>query len=47
MATGPGVTLQSGSPAREFSVTVQQGGNQTLENRGKTEDVTGESDALL
>ncbi|XP_041830067.1 mediator of RNA polymerase II transcription subunit 1 [Melanotaenia boesemani] len=40
MATGPGVTLQSGSPARELSISVQQGGNQTLENRVKPEEAT-------
>lgn len=41
MASGPGVSLQSGSPARELSSSGQQGATQTLADRIKTEDVTG------
>ena len=41
MASGPGVSLQSGSPARELSNAGQQGANQTVADRIKTEDVTG------
>ncbi|GLD62884.1 mediator of RNA polymerase II transcription subunit 1, partial [Lates japonicus] len=40
MAAGPGVSMQSGSPARELSISVQQGGNQTHGDRVKTEEVT-------
>ncbi|XP_038128567.1 mediator of RNA polymerase II transcription subunit 1 [Cyprinodon tularosa] len=40
MAAGPGVSLQSGSPAREPSISVQQGSNQTFGDRTKTEDIT-------
>lgn len=43
MATGPGVSMQSCSPARELSVSVQQGGNQTHGDRVKTEEVTGKN----
>lgn len=41
MAAGPGVSMQSGSPARELSISVQQGSSQTFGERLKTEDVTG------
>ncbi|XP_014847701.1 PREDICTED: mediator of RNA polymerase II transcription subunit 1 [Poecilia mexicana] len=40
MAAGPGVSMQSGSPARELSISVQQGSSQTFGERIKTEDVT-------
>ncbi|XP_032430373.1 mediator of RNA polymerase II transcription subunit 1 [Xiphophorus hellerii] len=40
MAAGPGVSMQSGSPARELSISVQQGSSQTFGERLKTEDVT-------
>ncbi|CAI5658793.1 unnamed protein product [Oreochromis niloticus] len=40
MAAGPGVSMQSCSPARELSISVQQGGNQTHGDRVKTEEVT-------
>lgn len=43
MATGPVVSMQSGSPARELSVSVQHGGNQTHGDRIKPEDATGKS----
>lgn len=43
MAAGPGVSMQSCSPARELSVSVQQGGNQTHGDRVKTEEVTGKN----
>lgn len=43
MAAGPGVAMQSGSPARELSISVQQGGNQTHGDRVKTEEVTGKN----
>lgn len=41
MAAGPGVSMQSGSPARELSLSVQQAGNQTHGERVKPEDITG------
>lgn len=41
MAAAPGVTMHSGSPARELTLAVQQGGNQTHGDRVKPEDVTG------
>lgn len=41
MAAGPGVSMQSASPARELSLSVQQAGNQTHGDRAKTEEVTG------
>uniref|UniRef100_A0A3Q1KD49 Mediator of RNA polymerase II transcription subunit 1 n=1 Tax=Anabas testudineus TaxID=64144 RepID=A0A3Q1KD49_ANATE len=40
MAAGPGVSMQSASPARELSLSVQQAGNQTHGDRAKTEEVT-------
>ncbi|KAG8008673.1 Mediator of RNA polymerase II transcription subunit 1 [Nibea albiflora] len=41
MAAGPGVSMQSGSPARELSsLSVQQGGNQTHGDRNKPEEAT-------
>ncbi len=43
MAAGPGVSMQSGSPARELSLSVQQGGSQTHGERIKPEEVTGET----
>lgn len=43
MAAGPGVSMQSGSPARELSLSVQQAGNQTHGDRGKAEEVTGKN----
>lgn len=47
MAAGPGVSLQSGSPARELSISVQQGSSQTFGERTKTEDVTGGQQSLI
>lgn len=47
MATGPVVSLQTGSPARELSISVQQVGNQTLGVRVKSEDVTGAVQSLF
>lgn len=47
MATGPGVSLQTGSPARELSISVQQAGNLTLGDRVKPEDVTGKIHGLV
>lgn len=43
MAAGPGVTMQSGSPARELSLSIQQGGNQAHGERIKPEEVTGKN----
>ncbi|KAF7665401.1 hypothetical protein LDENG_00143990 [Lucifuga dentata] len=40
MAAAPGGTMQSASPARELTLSVQQGGNQTHGDRAKTEEVT-------
>ncbi|XP_076008153.1 mediator of RNA polymerase II transcription subunit 1 [Genypterus blacodes] len=40
MAAAPGVTMQSASPARELTLSVQQAGNQTHGDRLKPEDVT-------
>lgn len=42
MAAGPGVSMQSGSPARELSLSVQPAGNQTHGERIKPEESTGE-----
>lgn len=41
MATGPVVSVQSGSPAGELPISVQQGGNPPIIDRVKAEDVTG------
>lgn len=41
MATGPVVSVQSGSPAGELPISVQQGGNPTIIDRVKADDVTG------
>lgn len=41
MAAGPVVSMQCGSPARELSLSVQQGGNQIHGDRGKSEETTG------
>lgn len=43
MAAGPGVAMQSGSPARELPISVQQGGNQVHGDRIKSEEVTGKN----
>lgn len=43
MAAGPGVSMQCGSPARELSLSVQQGGNQTHGERIKPEEATGKN----
>lgn len=43
MAAGPGVSMQGGSPARELSLSVKQGGNQTHGERIKSEEVTGKN----
>lgn len=43
MAAGPGVSMQSGSPAREVSLSVQQAGNQNHGDRIKFEEVTGKN----
>ncbi|XP_035517561.1 mediator of RNA polymerase II transcription subunit 1 [Morone saxatilis] len=40
MAAGPGVSVQSGSPARELTLSVQQGANQTHGDRSKPEETT-------
>uniref|UniRef100_A0A665T6D2 Mediator of RNA polymerase II transcription subunit 1 n=1 Tax=Echeneis naucrates TaxID=173247 RepID=A0A665T6D2_ECHNA len=40
MAAGPGVSMQSGSPAGELSVPIQQPGSQPHGDRTKTEEVT-------
>uniref|UniRef100_A0A8C7YJM2 Mediator of RNA polymerase II transcription subunit 1 n=1 Tax=Oryzias sinensis TaxID=183150 RepID=A0A8C7YJM2_9TELE len=40
MATGPVVSVQSGSPAGELPISVQQGGNPTIIDRVKADDVT-------
>ncbi|KAL6094955.1 med1 [Pungitius sinensis] len=40
MAAGPGVAMQSGSPARELPISVQQGGNHVHGDRIKSEEVT-------
>lgn len=47
MAAGPGVSMQNCSPARELSISVQQGGNQTHGDRVKTEEVTGKNVTLV
>lgn len=47
MAAGPGVSMQSGSPATELSLSVQQGANQTHGDRVKTEEVTGKNPVLM
>lgn len=47
MAAGPGVSMQSGSPARELSLPVQQAGNQTHGDRVKAEEVTGRNMARV
>lgn len=41
MAAGPGVAMQSGSPARELSLSIQQAGSQTHGDRIKPEEATG------
>lgn len=43
MAAGPGVSMQCGSPARELSLSVQQGGPQTHGDRVKPEEATGKN----
>lgn len=43
MAAGPGVAMQSGSPARELSLSVQQAGSQTHGDRIKPEEATGKN----
>lgn len=45
MAAGPGVSMQCASPARELSLSVQHGTNQTLGDRLKPEETTGENAA--
>ncbi|KAK1881645.1 Mediator of RNA polymerase II transcription subunit 1 [Dissostichus eleginoides] len=40
MAAGPGVSMQSASPARELCLSVQQAGNQTHGERIKSEEAT-------
>lgn len=43
MAAGPGVSMQCGSPAREHSLSVQQGGAQVHGDRIKPEEATGKN----
>ncbi|KAM9425402.1 mediator of RNA polymerase II transcription subunit 1 [Pholidichthys leucotaenia] len=40
MSSGPGVTMASGSPARELAISVQQGGSLPHGERVKTEEIT-------
>lgn len=47
MAAVSGVSMQSGSPARELSVSLQSGGNQTHGERPKPEEVTGKKNNLF
>lgn len=47
MAAVSGVSMQSGSPARELSVSLQSGGNQTHGERPKPEEVTGKNTTYL
>lgn len=43
MAAGSGVSMPSGSPAKELSLSVQQAGNPIHGDRAKTEEVTGKN----
>lgn len=45
MAAGPGVSMQCASPARELSLSVQHGTNQTVGDRPKPEETTGKNTA--
>lgn len=47
MAAGPGVSMQSGSPARELALSVQKAGSQTHADRAKSEEVTGKNTARV